>query len=253
MTKESKKPWEEMQPVFIPTRNVGNANTALNALALRPNKPRLMAVIGHAGVGKSYWATTTIARQPECSPYLKCQYVWGGSELAYLQALCRSFEVEKPPHKKVSCYQLILDYLTARPHLPLFVDDFHRMPRGHLEIMRDLTELSGAPIVLIGEEPLEGLLQAHDQVWSRTYQMVKFKPNEPSDVVLLAQGAAGLELDREAAVHLHQWAAGDFRPLDAALAGLLQLAQGKGRVSLSLEDVKAVLKTMLPRRQRGKK
>jgi hypothetical protein len=249
------KPWAEMQPVFIDTRNVNNATVAMNALALQPGKPRIGAFFGHAGVGKSYWATTYISRQPEACPYLKCQYVWGGSELAFLRALCRAFEIENPPHKKVSCYQLILDCLTARPHLPLFVDDFHRMPRGHLEIMRDLTELTGAPVVLIGEEPLEVMLQAHDQVWSRTYQAMKFKPNEPSDVVLLARKAAGLELEREAATHLHQWASGDFRPLDSALAGLLQFAQARGKgVVIALADVKVVLKTMLqPRARRGDK
>ncbi|MHB9075601.1 MAG: AAA family ATPase [Desulfobaccales bacterium] len=251
MSAEQIKPWAEMKPVFIDTQNVTNANTAMNALALQPGKPRIGAFYGHAGVGKSYWATTYISRQPEASPYLKCQYVWGGSELAFLRALCRAFEIETPPHKKVSCYQLILDCLTARPHLPLVVDDFHRMSGGHLEIMRDLTELSGAPVVLIGEGPLETMLQTHDQVWSRTYQATKFKPNVIADVRVLALKAAGLELDREAATHLHEWAAGDFRPLDSALAGLLQFAQGKGSVVITLADVKAVLKTMLqPRRGR---
>ncbi|MFA6721035.1 MAG: ATP-binding protein [Candidatus Cloacimonadaceae bacterium] len=255
MSEASKKPWAEMKPVFLDTQNVRNANVAMHALALQPGKPRIGAFYGHAGVGKSYWATTYISRQPEASPYLKCQYVWGGSELAFLRALCRAFEIESPPHKKVDCYQLILDGLTARRHLPLFVDDFHRMPRGHLEIMRDLTELSGAPVVLIGEEPLEAMLQAHDQVWSRTYQAMKFRPNEVSDVVLLARNAAGLELAREAATHLHQWASGDFRPLDSALAGLLQYAQAQGKgVTISLEDVKVVLKTMLqPRTRRSVK
>lgn len=253
MTKEPKTPWAEMQPVFINTRNVGNAATAMNALALRPGKPRFAAFIGHAGVGKTYWATTYVARQPEASPYLKCQYVWAHSELEFLRALCRAFEIKDPPYRKVGCYLEILDLMTARPSLPLFVDDFHRFQKapGHLEILRDLTELSGAPIVLIGEEPLEGMLKAHDQVWSRTYQAVEFKDNEVADVVLLGLKSAGLELEREAAAHLHAWANGDFRPLDSALAGLLQLAQGKGDVVITAADVKAVLKTMLqPRRAR---
>ncbi|MHB9074620.1 MAG: AAA family ATPase [Desulfobaccales bacterium] len=252
MSEELKKPWAEMKPVFIDTHNVTNANTAMNALALQPGKPRIGAFYGHAGVGKSYWATTYISRQPEASPYLKCQYVWGGSELAFLRALCRAFEIETPPHKKVACYQLILDRMTARPHLPLVADDFHRMPWGHLEIMRDLTELSGAPVVLIGEEPLEAMLQDRDQVWSRTYQALKFKANDIADVRLLALKAAGLELEREAATHLHQWANGDLRPLDSALAGLLQFAQARGKgVVITLADVKVVLKTMLqPRRGR---
>lgn len=248
---EPKKPWAEMKPVFIDTRNVNNANTAMNALAMQPGKPRIGAFYGHAGVGKSYWAAAWISRQPEASPYLKCQYLWGGSELAFLQALCRAFFIKDPPHTKVTCYRLILDCMTARPHLPLVVDDFHRMGRGHLEIMRDLTELSGAPVVLIGEEPLEAMLQTHDQVWSRTYQAIEFKANEIADIRLLAVKAAGLELEREAVTHLHQWASGDFRPLDSALAGLLQFAQGKGSVTITLADVKAVLKTMLqPRRLR---
>ena len=165
--------------------------------------------------------------------------------------------MKEPPRRKVACYQLILDIMTARPHLPLFVDDFHRMQRspGHLEILRDLTELSGAPIVLIGEEPLEGMLRKHRQVWSRTKQTEEFRPNEVADVVLLAREAAGLELEMAAAVHLHHWAGGDFRPLENALAGCLQKAQGKtrDRAIVTQEDIKTVLKTMLAPRPGGRK
>jgi hypothetical protein len=147
--------------------------------------------------------------------------------------------------------------MTARPHLPLFVDDFHRLRKapGHLEIVRDLTELSGAPIVLIGEEPLEPMLREHRQVWSRTKQAEEFGPNQVADVVLLAREAAGLELEMAAAAHLHQWAGGDFRPLENALAGCLQQAQGKtrDRTRVTLEDLKGVLKTMLSPRPGGRK
>jgi len=256
---EIKEPFKELQPVFINTRNVGRALVMMNALALMPHTPRLAAVYGRAGVGKSYWATAWIARQPEGKdiPYLKCQWVWVNSELEFLRALCRAFGIKEPPRRKVACYQLILDMMTTRPHLPLFVDDFHRMAKvpGHLEILRDLTELSGAPIVLIGEEPLEPMLRKHRQVWSRTKQAEEFKPVDVADVVMLAQQAAGLHLEMAAAVHLHDWAGGDFRPLENALAGCLQKAQGKAkdRAAITLEDLKAVLKTMLAPRPGGRK
>jgi len=251
------EPFKELQPVFINTRNVGRAKVAMNALALMPHKPRFAAFIGRAGVGKSYWATTYIAQQPELSPYLKCQWVWVNSELEFARALCRAFNIKEPPKRKVACYQLILDEMTARPHLPLFIDDFHRMKRspGHLEILRDLTEISGAPIVLIGEEPLKDILTAQTQVWSRTKQTVEFKPNEVADAVMLFEKAAGLHLEMEAAVHLHDWTTGDFRFLENALAGCLQKAQGKtkDRTVITLEDLKAVLKTMLAPRVGGRK
>jgi hypothetical protein len=92
-------------------------------------------------------------------------------------------------------------------------------------------------------------------VWSRTKQAEEFKPNEVADVVMLAQQAAGLNLEMAAAVHLHDWAGGDFRPLENALAGCLQKAQGKARdrAVVTLEDLKAVLKTMLAPRPGGRK
>lgn len=254
-------PFKELQPVFINTRNVGRALTMMNALALMPHTPRLAAVYGRAGVGKSYWATTWIARQPEGRdiPYLKCQWVWVKSELEFLRALCGAFGIkeEARPRRKVACYQMILDRMTARPGLPLFVDDFHRMQKepGHLEILRDLTELSGAPVVLIGEEPLEPMLRQHRQVWSRTKQAQEFKPVDVADVVMLAQQSAGLNLEMDAAVHLHDWAGGDFRPLENALAGCLQKAQGKARdkMVVTKEDIKAVLKTLLAPKAGGRK
>ena len=253
---QEKEPFKELQPVFINTRNVGRAKTMMSALALMPHKPRLAALYGHAGIGKSYWATSHIAQQPELSPYLKCQWVWANSELEFLKALCRACWIQEAdlPRRKAACYRLILDQLTSKPHLPLFIDDFHRMRQapGHLEILRDLTELSGAPIVLIGEEALGGMVQKHDQIWSRTKQTLKFQPNEVADIVLLFQKAANLDLARPAAVHLHDWAGGDFRPVENALAGCLQLAQSKSqeRTLISQEDLKAVLKTLLDPRSR---
>jgi hypothetical protein len=96
------------------------------------------------------------------------------------------------------------------------------------------------------------MLRTHRQVWSRTKQAIEFTPNQVADIVLLAREAAGLALDNDAAVELHRWAGGDFRPAESAMAGCLQLAQGKGQVRITLADVKAVLKTMLaPRGGRG--
>jgi len=254
---EGKKPFKEIRPAFIETRNVGRARTLMRALALTPGKPRFGAIYGRAGAGKTFWATAHVATQAEVSPYLKCQWVWAQSELEFVRALARAGGVKDPPYRKVGCFQAILDFMTARPHLPLFVDDFHRFERspGHLEILRDLTEFSGAPIVLIGEEPLEGMLQAHRQVWSRTYQALEFGPNQPADIVILAREAAGLDLSLEAAAELHQWAGGDFRPLDSALAACLQKARSKAadQTAVTLEDVKAVLKTLLAPRGRGRK
>lgn len=247
--KEKQLPKTELEPVFINTENVRNFLVAMNALALAPGKPRLMGVWGQAGVGKTYCATTYISRQPGGAdiPYLKCRWVWAHSELEFLRALCGAFEIKPVPHRRAWCFEMVVEAMQAHPARPLFLDDFHRMDRipGHLEIVRDLTEISGAPVVLIGEEKLAYMLQNHRQVWSRTKQAVPFGPNQVADVVLLARQAAGLELEMDAAVRLHQWAGGDFRPLDSALMGCLQKAQAKGDARLTLTDVKAVLKTML--------
>jgi DNA transposition AAA+ family ATPase len=205
-------PWKEMQPVFINTENVRRFLVAMSALDLSRGKPRLMGVWGEAGVGKSYCVTTYIARQPEESlPYLKCRWVWAHSGLEFLRALCRAVGVEQIPYRKAHCFERALEAMEAHPHRPLFVDDFHRLDRlpGHLEIMRDLTEMSGAPVILIGEEKLKFMLQNHRQIWSRTKQAVEFGPNQAADVVRLAREGAGLELDKDAAVRLHAWAGGD--------------------------------------------
>jgi DNA transposition AAA+ family ATPase len=200
-------------------------------------------------VGKTYCVKTHISRQPEEIPYLECLWVWANSELEFLRALCKAVGVKSDniPHRKAPCFEKVLSVMEAHPHRPVVLDDFHRLDRlpGHLEIVRDLTEMSGAPVVLIGEERLEFMLKEKRQVASRTKQAVEFKDNQPADVAKLAKEAAGLVLTREAVIKLHTWAKGDFRFVENAVAGCLQKAQAKGDARLDLADVDAVLRSLL--------
>ena len=94
---------------------------------------------------------------------------------------------------------------------PIFLDEFEKLPQNYLGIIRELTETTGVPFVLIGEEELLAYMRRDERVWSRTYQQIEFQPITESDIILYAGEAARIKLSSPVAKILLAASGGDFR------------------------------------------
>lgn len=222
----------KLTPAFVKTRNVRNFEVLMNGLDLAAGEGRFGLVFGQAGRGKT--RTSQWYAAGNACVYMRVLSIWTTSELDFLCALARELGVLTPPRRKALAFQVVLDRLITAPRA-IILDEMEKMPSKFLGFVRDLTDLSGSPIVFVGEVELIPYLQAERRVWSRVFQQVEFEPISATDIVYYANDVAGLQVDKAAAGILAASSGGDFRLVRRDVLALVQMCQGKGVMSVNAE------------------
>lgn len=221
-----------LKPVFIETHAVKDFQTLLRNLERGAGEGRLAAVYGRAGRGKTRTVRWRHAHDGQ-SIYLRMHTAWSGSHGAFLSSMAHELGVA-PCFKIADRVRSIVESLIESPRT-VFIDEIEKMPRSFIEIVRDLSDESGAPFVFIGEEPLLGALSRDRRSWSRTQEVLHFQPLELVDVITFAKLAGEVTLPADAANVIHKSSGGDFRLIKRDLRTLFDLANSKRTDNLTAD------------------
>ena len=229
-----------MRDVIIPTDATARFNTAVDAVvdAGRGTSGFILAH-GQAGRGKSVAADQYHYQRG--GAYVR---VWEGwTQAAFLQRVL--FEVrgkngDLPRMSADRCKQAIVELL-ERDRKPIFVDEADRLAIGRIEDLRDILEMTGAPIILIGEEGIFGLLSERRRVWSRVAHEVEFGPISAAEVAMYAMKAAALDIPPELCGRIAERAEGDFRLVRNMMLLLEKAAKAAGVKSIAMLPQKKLL------------
>ncbi|MBU1002760.1 MAG: AAA family ATPase [Proteobacteria bacterium] len=223
--------------VFIETSNVTEFRQKIRTLEDRENgEPGIALVYGQAGRGKT--ETTRHHYALNGGVYLRVMQGW--TQAAFLQELC-FLTCGVRPRAASACKSKIIEALDVEP-TTLFVDEADRLHVDRVEDLRDIYDVCGAPIVLIGERELKGLLGERRRIWSRVSQVVEFGPVVEEDVAILADEAAGLDVSAEACGSIVRHADGDFRLVWTLLGHLERAAKAKDTTKIDAAMVGVVSK-----------
>ena len=214
-----------MKSVFLEkTENVSRFVSAMEVLSdTEKGQPGLGVVWGRAGRGKTITSQWYAAEND--SAYLRVLQDW--TPAAMMRVLCREVHGARPRFLETA-KGLVIETLEREPRI-VFVDEADRLRPGLIEHLRDVHDLSGAPVVLIGEENLFTRLEAHRRLWSRVTRRVHFGEVTPDDAALFALESAGLRLDKAAARRVAKAAEGDFRLVYRIVQELEQMAKASGK------------------------
>lgn len=197
---------------------------------------------GQAGRGKSVAADRYFYSRG--GAYVR---VWEGwSQTSFLQRLLfevRGKDTDMPRHTGNRCKELIVQTLQA-DRKPLFIDEADRLKIDRIEDLRDIHEMTGVPVVLIGEEGLFGLLSERRRIWSRVAYEVEFGPISPSEVALYAMQAAGLNIPLNLSSEIAKKTEGDFR----LVRNMMMLLEKSAKAAGSFTVDRAMLDTALSAR-----
>ena len=225
--------------VHIHNKNVSNFAVLMDGLELAAGEGCLGLVTGPAGRGKTDTAIKH-ASHNGCI-YLRMHKIWRTSELEFLKRFCMELGLEEPPKRKGPCYYFILDQLRNDPR-PVFLDELEKLPRSFLDVIRDISDETAAPFVLIGEAGLEALCLENKRVWSRIFQSMKFAPISAPDIMLYTRESTGMALNPQAAQILHKGSGGDFRLVKRNVISLVQIANSRGTADVTEEMAHLALK-----------
>ena len=169
-----------MCEVIIETDAMARFNGAVDAVtSAERGLSGFVLAYGQAGRGKSVAADRY--HYTRGGAYVR---VWQGwSQSAFLQRVLfevRGKNTDMPRHSGNRCKEMIVQLLEENRQ-PLFIDEADRLHIDRIEDLRDIFEMTGAPVVLIGEEGIFGLLHERRRIWSRVAHEVEFGPLSPAD------------------------------------------------------------------------
>lgn len=223
--------------IFIETKNVQLLRKAISAaLDTEKGRPGMVAVWGEAGTGKTRAAQTIYA---EIGYYLRAME--GMSQCAFLQELC--FEVKGiRPRGVHRCKTEIISELDGRREA-IFVDEADRLNVSRIEDLRDIYDMTGCPVVLIGESGLLTKLEARSRIIDRIPESfrIAFGKIERMDVSLYAKKAAELNLTPEACALIHAEAKGNFRRVHNLMLSIESAAHALGQEAVDAELVRKTI------------
>ena len=232
-----------MRETIIETEAMGRFDSAVDDVV---NAERglsgFVLAYGQAGRGKSVAADRY--HYTRGGAYVRVWQNW--SQTSFLQRLLfevRGKNTDMPRHTGNKCKEVIVQLLQDE-RKPLFIDEADRLKIDRIEDLRDIHEMTGAPVVLIGEEGIFGLLSERRRIWSRVAYEVEFGPISSAEVALYAMQAAGLDIPLALSSEIAQRTEGDFRLVRNMMLLLEKTAKAAGSFTVD----RAMLNTVLSAR-----
>lgn len=232
-----------MKNVFLETKRVVEFREAISVVEdVEKGQPGLMVVWGRPGRGKTECAREYAVRTGAI--YLRVLEDW--TPRAMLAKICSEIN-EMEPRSIERCKKIIISELDTSVRT-ILVDEADRLKINNIEHMRDIHDLTGSPIVFIGEPSIYATISSRRRIWSRVTKTVEFGPIIPEDVLLLGMKAAGLKIEPAAAQKLTIRSEGDFRLLWQDVRDLERKAKAN-----NTQVVNPDLIQTLPKRKTGPK
>lgn len=226
----------ELPPLYnsvAPLANVARLTTLIKRVETREHGlPGLGCIYGRAGLGKStaaiYACTSLNACHVEALPI-------GG-----VKGLLAMISVElglKPQRTTEALFVQVAQQL-ARSQRALIIDEAdHILNDRSIEIVRRLHDISGVPLILMGEELLPQRLTRWERVHSRILSWVGMEPASAQDVNHLSGiYARGVALDDPLKAALLNASRGSIRNVSTNLAHVREFATVRGLSSVSLGE-----------------
>lgn len=216
-----------------PLANVVRLRMLLDRIQTRaPGLPGLGCFHGPAGHGKTtggiYLTNTANCVHIEALPF-------GGAK-GLMENIAR--ELGLRPERTLS---RLFDQVAADLALsgrPLLLDEADKVLSDTvIETVRRLHDVSGVPVILMGEETLPQKLQKWERVHSRMLAWVATEPASAEDVRHLAPiYARGIEVTPDLMDRIHKDSRGSVRYVSTNLAHVAEFARSRGMVRVSLAD-----------------
>lgn len=208
------------------TKNVAALQLAFEALSNRDSGvPGMGLVHGYTGAGKTTAITWLLNRSG--GVYARAAATWTPS--AMLGRIMQELGAEPLARGGAAMVEHITREL-SRTQRPLFVDeaDYLLGNLKMLETLRDIHDLSGMPVVLIGMEGIERRLVHRQQLARRISQWVEFMPSDFDDARILADTVCEVEIEEDLLQALHTEAKGSVGLMVVGLSRIEALAKGSG-------------------------
>ena len=210
-----------MKDVFAITKNVQRFMAGIEAVRT-PIRGRigLMLAFGPPGTGKTETGMWYAAEKN--IPYIR------GKKIASSRSLLSNIVAElgeAPEFRSDALFDQAVEQLLENPR-PMLIDEVDYLVRGGMvEILRDLNDITNAPIVLMGMEHADKKLKRFRHLYDRISAVVKFDLFSKEEIGNLATQICEVNLSGSAISYIHKQSQGKLRLTTTWLARAEKIAR----------------------------
>jgi DNA transposition AAA+ family ATPase len=226
------------QPVnphsIAPLKNVRALLTLTDMLQSRPaGLSGLGLFTGFSGYGKS--VACQYVQNKLGAKYIEARSFWTAK--AFCEAMLRELAVDRPKGTIAKMMDQIIDIMGDDPRRPLIIDEADKLvDKNMIELVRDIHEVTGVPIVLVGEENLPAKLKVFERVDNRVLGRVLAEKCDVNDAQYLAGiRCQGVKLAPDLLQSIVSQTKGNARKIATTLHNVRIFAVNAGVAELDLD------------------
>ena len=225
-----------MHKLFVKTRNVKNFIGLMNNLIDKSNEvPKMGLIYGDPGLGKTqtavWWATNNDAVYVRAQNKMTCR--WLLEKIVYELG-------ESPSRKMADLIEQCITHLRLKPQV-IIIDEVDYLINRHriVETLRDLHDLTGVPIVLIGMQEAKTKLGKYRHLYDRISEIIEFKPFSKDDLDVIVEELSEIKITDEAKEIFFE-KTNRFRHVIKGISLLENLAKTNGLNKIDVKQVKGL-------------
>ena len=225
-----------MHKLFVKTRNVKNFIGLMNNLIDKSNEvPKMGLIYGDPGLGKTqtavWWATNNDAVYVRAQNKMTCR--WLLEKIVYELG-------ESPSRKMAALIEQCITHLRLKPQV-IIIDEVDYLINRHriVETLRDLHDLTGVPIVLIGMQEAKTKLGKYRHLYDRISEIIEFKPFSKDDLDVIVEELSEIKITDEAKEIFFE-KTNRFRQVIKGISLLENLAKTNGLHKIDVKQVKGL-------------
>ena len=225
-----------MHKLFVKTRNVKNFIGLMNNLIDKSNDvPKMGLIYGDPGLGKTqtavWWATNNDAVYVRAQNKMTCR--WLLEKIVYELG-------ESPSRKMADLIEQCITHLRLKPQV-IIIDEVDYLINRHriVETLRDLHDLTGVPMVLIGMQEAKTKLGKYRHLYDRISEIIEFKPFSKDDLDVIIEELSEIKITDEAKEIFFE-KINRFRQVIKGISLLENLAKTNGLNKIDVKQVKGL-------------
>lgn len=225
-----------MKHKMVQTKDLRRFMQSIDELLNRPQGTEGMGLLwGPPGTGKST-SIAFVANMYE-GIYVRALGCWTVTSM--LGTLCEELG-GKRKLRRADMVDFVVGELTknnAKPR-PIFVDeaDYCFRQFDMIDSLRDIYDLSGCPVILIGMENIARDIREHDRIARRITQWIEFSGLDMDDARQVAKELCEVEIKPDLVQYIHQQTNGNIGRIVIGLTKIEKYAEANGMKSVSADQ-----------------
>ena len=222
--------------LFVKTRNVKNFIGLMNNLIDKSNEvPKMGLIYGDPGLGKTqtavWWATNNDAVYVRAQNKMTCR--WLLEKIVYELG-------ESPSRKMADLIEQCITHLRLKPQVIIIDEVDYLINRQRIvETLRDLHDLTGVPLVLLGMQEAKTKLGKYRHLYDRISEIIEFKPFSKDDLDVIVEELSEIKITDEAKEIFFE-KTNRFRQVIKGISLLENLAKTNGLNKIDVKQVKGL-------------